>query len=391
MGLLLWSALWRKPTAAVFTLLATTAAFTLFGLMFGLYITKQHMLDRIPNDQAWIFPRFTDIETRGFPIAMEQEIGRIRGVAAIGAYKDFAGYRKDPSDHIYMWLMDRGMRASRPDGPLTSAQWDQLLSDPSGVFVTRTRAEAWNLETGDTFVVTTPPRLRADGGTTWMFHVLGIVPEDYTVRDGRMFGNVGYVQQAASPEFANWGYEFWVRIKDPSHATEVCRAIDQHFATTATPTYCLSIMADALENAKTNVNKVGTILGIAGAGLFMILFLVANAVARSVYERMAEFAVLHALGFRQSYLERLVALEAACPYLLGAVLGTIGAAILVKIPERFVPHDLTFLTVNMFEPGLPGSTLAWAIGAAITLAFLSSAIPMLRLRRRAVSEILAGR
>src|SRR6185295_18152652 len=60
---------------------------------------------------------------------------------------------------------------------------------------------------------------------------------------------------------------------------------------------------------------------IALIGLLMILLLTANVVARSVRERLTEFATLKTLGFSNTKLLGLVMAETAIPCLLGALCG----------------------------------------------------------------------
>jgi putative ABC transport system permease protein len=123
---------------------------------------------------------------------------------------------------------------------------------------------------------------------------------------------------------------------------------------------------------------------VAGAGLFMILFLTANSIARSVTERIPEFGVLQAIGFTNRRLVGLVFAEAAIPCLLGAALGTGIAAGLTGLPTKFAPQGL----------GIPQATVSpsvfvWALGAAAALALISSAFPLLKLWRRHPAELLA--
>jgi putative ABC transport system permease protein len=386
--LLVWAALWRKPAATILMAAATTAAFTLFGLMIGLYETRQEMLDSARTDEIFVNMRYSDDpDTTGLPLSVGAQIERVDGVASVGAYKWFGGYRANPKDQIGIITVSEGMEGARPDAPITPAQWRQLFSNPSGVLVTRERAKTLNLKQGDTFPITSRPGLRADGGRTWAFQVLAVVPEIPDFPEGIVIGNMHYIENAAPPAKKSLGYSFWIAIKDAARAAQISRAIDQRFFNSATPTYSISVKADALELAQLNVNKTSMVLTVAGTGLFMILFLVGNAVARSVHERLPEFAVLHALGLRESRLRRLVFMEAAAPCLVGATLGTALAATLTRLPSRGHSMNLNL----MFTPHLPPSVLAWAIVSAALLGLLSSVIPLWKLKRMSVTEILAGR
>ncbi len=386
--LLVWAALWRKPAATILIAAATTAAFTLFGLMIALHMNVQQIVDSARPDQLFVFMRYSDDpNTTGLPLATGAQIERVDGVVSAGAYRWFGGYRANPNDQIGIFVVSEGMQGARPNAPITSAQWRLLFSNPDGVLITRERAKALNLKEGDIFPVTSAPGLRADGGRNWVFRVLAVVPEDPQWADGVVMGNMHYIENAAPAANKSLGYSFWVSIKDPRRATEISKAIDRGFINSATPTYSISATADAQDLVRLNVNNATMILSVAGAGLFMILFLVANALARSVRERLPEFAVLHALGLRESRLRRLVFMEAVFPCLSGATLGTILAAVLTHVPARRVPSNLGIL----LTPHFPLAVVIWAMVSAILLALLSSAIPLLKIKRMSVAEILAGR
>ena len=129
-------------------------------------------------------------------------------------------------------------------------------------------------------------------------------------------------------------------------------------------------------------------LCIGGAGFAMVLFLTANAIARSVRERVPEFAVLKTLGFHAAHLLSLVFIESVIPCVLGAVLGTAMAILLGRWSAHLLPQYLTrMLTASLAT--LP--VLALAVALAVLLALASCAMPMLRLRRLSVADALAGR
>ncbi len=391
--LLVWVALWRKPAATILTCAATTAAFTLFGVMAGLLDTRQQFLRFARMDHIFVNMRYPDSPYTGLPLAVGAKIAQIPGVIAVGAFRWIGGYRRGPEDEIDIFTVTEGMRYARPDEPITPPQWDLLFSMPNGVLVTRGLARKLNLEEGDTFPITTAPGTRADGGTTWIFQVLAVVPEDPRWPTGVMVGNATYVENTVPIAMRDLGYSFEIRIEDASRAEEISRLIDRRFANSGTPTYCIPAQADAAENAKTNIHRTSMMLGTAAAGLFMILLLVASSVARSVHERMAEFALLNALGFRAARLERLVFAEAAFPCLFGAVFGTLLAAALIQLPTRLLPSGFASdsTLIEMSTSGLPLVVLAWAIVSAALLACLSSVVPLMKLRRVDVADVLAAR
>jgi ABC-type lipoprotein release transport system permease subunit len=379
------AALWRKPAATILTVGATTAAFVLFGLMIALYEAKTRMLYSARLDQIFVVPRYLPrppLQYLGMPLAVGAQIERMDGVAAVGALNGIGSRERGPGDSIN--LVNEGMQSSRPDAPITPAQWKMLFSTSTGTLVSRSAARKWHLKEGDSFPVTT---LNDEGAITYAFQVLAVVPDDPQWDEGVIWGNLKYLENTAPRERRGRANIFWISIKDASSATRICESIDHRFANSATPTYSIPVKADRERQASLNINRIGTMLGVAGAGLFMILFLVANAVARSVHERLTEFAVLHALGFRESQLRRLVIMEAAFPCVLGAIAGTTLAGLLIRVPTRTLSNNFDLI----LAPTLPFAVVLWAGGSAILLALLSSALPLVKLNRTSVAEILAGR
>ena len=125
---------------------------------------------------------------------------------------------------------------------------------------------------------------------------------------------------------------------------------------------------------------------IALADMFMVLFLTANGIAQAVRERIAEFATLKTIGFSDTGVIALVFAEAALPCLLGAGLGVGLAAVISHVMPMFLPAG----------QGLPVPTMSvmvfvWAALSAAVVAFASSALPALRLRRMDIATALSGR
>jgi putative ABC transport system permease protein len=124
--------------------------------------------------------------------------------------------------------------------------------------------------------------------------------------------------------------------------------------------------------------------GVSAAGLFMILFLIANAIAQSVRERAAEFAVLKTLGFSDAGVMTLVFAEAAIPCLLGAVAGfAIAMALASKIASLSALQKM-----NVAPPTLSLAVLAIGLAFAALVAFASAAMPAWRMRRLDIASAL---
>ncbi|HEV2271811.1 MAG TPA: ABC transporter permease [Steroidobacteraceae bacterium] len=368
--------------------LAVTAAFTLFGLMAGLHVTYEHLIASARMDRLDINARFPFASSRGplLPIALREQIARIPGVLAVGSYYWLWGHYQNPHRTARIIAVDRHMHAAWSELPLTSTQWDLLFATPTGVFVSRQAAARLGLAAGDAFPLITAAGLRADGGTTWQFHVLGIVRDDSRI-GAFILGNYGYLDESRPLRDQGYVMGFRVAVSHAAQAAGVSLAIDRHLANSSAPTLTIPDRTNMIYAVNSGFSLAQHVWSIAGAGLFMILLLTANGIAQSVRERTPEFAVLETLGYPHTILMALVFAEAVIPCLAGAVVGTCLANLLTAVPMSFLPSDFS----DIPQPSVSSDVLAWSVGCALLLAAVSAAAPMLRLRRISVTDALAGR
>lgn len=380
---LVGAGLLRRPTEAIFTWLAVTAGFTLFASMIGLNVTYQRAIEGAREDRLMVVSRFFTVLS-GLPIALRERLERVPGVSAVGAFASVCGHRGNEHHLTCVFCADNGMRDAWPF-PVDSVQWNRLMGTLDGVLVSRKAAQRRELKVGDVFTVVVGAGVRADRSNSWPFKVLAIVPDDPEWSRGYMIGNIKYFQNNRPFESQGIVGGFRLGVSDPEHVNDVARRIDRFFANSGTPTQSVSARADAENSARSSVDMALLTRLVAAAGLFMILFLTANTIARSVAERIAEFGLLQAIGFTNLRLIGLVFAEAAIPCLLGAALGTAIAAALAGLPTKLVPQEL----------GIPQATVSpgvfvWSLGAAAVLALISSALPLLKLWRRHPAQLLAA-
>jgi putative ABC transport system permease protein len=156
------------------------------------------------------------------------------------------------------------------------------------------------------------------------------------------------------------------------------------FANSANPTWVVSDKMAAQVAGSYQVNIPLLTEGVSVAGLFMILFLIANAIAQSVRERVGEFAVLKTLGFSDWGVMTLVFVEAAIPCLLGAFAGfAIATALASKIAGLGALQKMA-----VAPPTLSLGVLAMAFAFAALVAFAGAVMPAWRMRRLDIASAL---
>jgi len=379
---LIWAALWRKPLRTILTFLAAVAAFTLFGLAIGLNATYSGMIARARADRVYINPHFLEF---GFLTrAQRDRIARMAEVREIGVSDFFLGYYRDPKNEVVPWFLDQGMQRAYPELPLTPAQWSQLQAEPSGVFLDNLTAARLGLKAGDSMPVLTAAPSRQDGSRLWPFHMLGVFENPPWARGGLTLANYDYYDRTRPLAQAGHVGQLTILLKDPGDAAAFTDRIDRTFASSPNPTFAVTDKATEQNGAIARFNIPLVTQGVSAAGLFMILFLIANAIAQSVRERVAEFAVLKTLGFSDAGVMTLVFAEAAVPCLLGALAGfAIATALASKIAGLSALQKMA-----VAPPTLTLGVLAIAFAFAALVAFAGAAMPAWRIRRLDIASAL---
>jgi putative ABC transport system permease protein len=304
---LVWAALMRRPTRAILTLLSVMIAFTLFGLTLGMNVTFAAVEANARTDRIWTDARFGG----PMPLAEAEEMQKLPGVAAVGAQGFVNGYHQDPKKRAFAMFLNPGMRKVMNDWPLTSRQWDLIENNRSGVVISKLQAMQWNLKPGDNFTITSPAVPRTDGNT-WTLQVLDVADDITYMSNGYMMGNFDFYDQSRPPAQRGKAGQYLVLITDPTRTAEIAQQIDDHFANSPTPTSSWTEKA-VLDISNSGLDFATVDRDVALAGMFMVLFLTANGIARSVRERFGELAMLRTLGYGDSAVIALVFWEAESP------------------------------------------------------------------------------
>ena len=380
---LIAAALWRRPVETILTFLAVTAGFMLFASMMGLNVTYRRAVEGVPDDRLLVISRFPST-SGGLPIGMEERLRRVPGVAAVGAWASVCGHFGAEQKFTCVFTVDGGMREALPF-PIDVGDWKRLMVTLDGALISRTAAERLNLKVGDTIPMVVAAGARGDGSNSWPFKVIGIVPDSPEWPHGYRVGNLKYFRNSRPLQLQGMIGGFRLGLSDHAKADEVARSIDHFFANSGTPTRTYSAREEAAYSQSSIGDMALLTRLVAGAGLFLILYLTANVLARAVKERTAELGVLQAIGFTNLQLMGLVFAEAAIPCVLGAELGTGLAALLTALPNSWFPKGF-----DMPEATVSSAVFAEAAGAAVLLALVSSVLPILVLWRRRPAELLAA-
>lgn len=384
---LLWSALLRKPVEALLMLLAITAAFTLFGIMVGLNATYRVVVASARMDRIVVSQKFPDSSPGGMPLALGGVLARVDGVTAVGAEMGLPAYYQTRANAVTVLAMDEGMRTARSEIPLSAAQWDQLQSTPSGVFITRANARRLHLTQGDPFPLVPLDIAAVAGRRSLEFTVLGVMNDDPQWDYRLALANSRYVDSLRSPDQQGLVWEFRLAVRDPSRSGEIAHQIDRRFANSGTATRSQPLRASLQTSANFGLPIEAVTWTVGAAGLFVVLLLVGNAITESIDSRRAEFAVLSTIGFSNAVVYALIFAETLLPCMAGAVIASALSPRLAALPRNLIPPGFAGLPPNMFR----SEELSWALVCALLLSLIVSVVPSLKLQRMNVAAVLSGR
>ena len=379
---LVWASIMRKPARAILTLLSVMLAFTLFGLTIGMNATFAKVQEEARDDRIFSFARFGG----GLPQAIVRQIASLPGVAMVASMDFMAGYTQEPKNRVFVQMMDENVPKVMAEWPITPQQWQLIRDNRQGLLVSKMQADRWHLKAGDTLTIASPSAKKLDGSTSWTFKVAAVTPDMSIFGQGYMFGNYDYMDKARLLSDQGKTGQFRVKVRDASKTVEISQQIESRFANSSTPLQSLTEKVAFDVSTNTGMDIAAVDRDVALAGMFMVLFLTANGLAQAVRERFAEFATLKTIGFSDNGVIALVFAEAAIPCVLGAALGIGLAAIVSNVIPRFLPPG----------QGLPIPTMSvmvfvWAALSAALVAFISAALPALRLKQMDIATALSGR
>lgn len=197
--------------------------------------------------------------------------------------------------------------------------------------------------------------------------------------------NVAYVhlpflQQATPSGSLGVVTGFVVRVDDPAQLDSVASLIDDEFRHDVEPTYTSPEKAFIAQAGADVVNLVGFTHYLGWGCLIAVLALIANAIVLSVQDRIREHAVLQTLGFRSGLIARLILAEGLIVGIIGGLLGTAGAALLVHYGQFTLSNEGLHILVSL-DPATLGMGLAIAAGVGV----LAGLVPALQAGRREIA------
>jgi len=376
---LVWSALWRKKTRTIFTLLSIVVAFMLFGMLQGVNSAFNATVDRANVNRLIVASAVSFTES--LPYSYLSQIETVPGVEAVSHQSWFGTYFQDPKNIVFSFPMeaDRFVRVSS-EYQIPPDQLDALRRTRTGAIVGEDLAKKYGWKIGDRVSLHSTIWTKIDGTSDWPFDIVGIyrVADDPN-RNSEFYFNYAYFDAARSFGKGSVGWCI-VKVSDPAQSASIAQTIDKHFANSSyeTETKTEKEFQQSFLKQIGDINFIVT--RILFAVFFALLFATGSSLMQSVRERIPELAVLKTLGFTDQGVLVLVFAESLLLCVLAALAGLAVAAAL------FPGFKDVFGVVR-----LPPAVIAEGVIMAALLALLTGLPPAWRAKRLNIVDALAGR
>jgi putative ABC transport system permease protein len=382
---LVWSALLRRKTRTLFTLISVIAAFLLFGLL-------DSVRDAFANAGQSVAgaSRLITISKVSFmvslPKSLDMRIAAVPGVAAVTYANWFGGIYQDPKNFFANEAVAPNFFDVYSEFRMPAAEQRAFKDTRTGAVVGESLARRFHWKIGDQIPLQATIFPQKSGSNTWIFDLVGIyhvANAREKAGEGAMFFHWKYFDEARA--FGNGRVGWYIeKISRPKDADRIAHAIDAISANSGHETKTQS--EDAFQASfVSQFANIGLIVGsIMGAVFFTLILLTGNTMAQTVRERIPELAILKTIGFSSRSILGLVLAESVLLLAIGGAAGLALADLAVSVIRSRLGEQIPMLPV-----GLP----IWLQGLGLIglIGLLVGALPARRGMRLRIVEALAGR
>jgi putative ABC transport system permease protein len=382
---LIWSALFRRKTRTIFTIVSVIAAFLLFGLLNSVrdaFASAGHNVAGVSR----LITMSKESLVVTLPKSLLMQIQSVPGVKAATYGNWFGGYYQDPKNQLVTIAVAPNYFDVYSEFKLPASELQAFHSTRTGAVVGESLAQHFHWKIGQQIPIEATIFPQKGGSNTWTFDLVGIYHVDdprLKGEEGQLFFNWDYFDQATAfgGGTAGWYVE---QLAQPKQADQVAHAIDALSANSDHETKTQSV--DAFTAAwVSQFADIGLIVGsIMGAVFFTLILLTGNTMAQAVRERIPELAILKTIGFSNRSVLSLVLAESVLLLALGGAVGLAIATLAVNgIRLKLGPQI----------PMLPVGSAAWlsGIGLMIAIGLVVGVLPAQRGMRLRIVDALSGR
>lgn len=305
------------------------------------------------------------------PLTYSSKIRQIDGVSAVSHANWFGGVYVTEKNFFPQFAVHAANYFDLyPEFVVPAEQMRNFLRDRKGAIVGRKTADNYGFKIGDQVTLR---------GTifpgNWEFVVRGIYDGAEAKTDtSQFFFQWEYLNETmkkTAPRRANTVGVYIVSLASADRAGEVAAAVDQTFRNSLAETLTETEQAFQLGFVSMVEAIVVAIRIVSLLVIFIIMAVMANTMAMTVRERMAEYATLKALGFGPGHLTLLIFGESLAIAGFGAA---VGIALTFPVADTFGRAMGKFLPVFNVNP----DTIYMQIAAGLIVGSVAALVPCVR-------------
>lgn len=313
------------------------------------------------------------------PLGYRDKIRSVDGVRSVSYANWFAGIYQDPKNFFPQLAVEpRTYFDMYRDYLVPADDFAAFLRDRKGAVIGRKLADTHRLKVGDVM----PLRGTIYPGT-WEFTIRAIYDGAEQKTDtSQMFFHWDYLNETVKKRGRGRADQvgiYLVDVTDADRAAEVSQAIDALFRNSLAETLTETERAFQIGFVKQTEALVVAIRIVSYVVIAIILAVMANTMAMTARERLAEYATLKALGFSPAFVAALIFGESLA---IAAVGASAGIALTFPVGDWFAQRVGTLIPV--FE--VSAQTVALQALCALAVGVAAAIIPGRRAARVRIVE-----
>ncbi len=310
------------------------------------------------------------------PIYYRDRIRSLDGVTAVSLSNWFGGQYKDatPTNFFAQFAIDpANFFDLYPEFITKPEELAAFKKDRRGAMVGRLLADLHGFKVGDVI-----PLKGTIYPGNWELVVRGIYePRDETTITRQLYFQWDLLNEEIKKRYPRRAEQvgvFIVGIADGSRAAEISQAIDKEFRNSLAETLTETEKAFQLSFIAQTETIVMAVRIVSFVVIVIIFAVVANTMAMTARERLAEYATLKALGFSPGFVASLIVGESVVLTALG---GGLGILVTFPVAAAFKSALGTFFPVFKVAP----DTVMLQVASALVVGVLAGILPSIRAAR----------
>ena len=368
----------RHRLRTALTMLGLVVAVCAFGLLRT--IVDAWYAGAEASSSTRLITRSATSLTVPLPLAYAERLRAVDGISGVSWSNWFGGIYITERNFFPQFAVDPPTYlALYPEFVVSDAARVAWLRDRKGALVGRKLATKFGWQIGDNI----PLRGTIYSGT-WNFTLRGIYDgADAGVDENQMLFHWKFINEtvrARNPKRGDYVGVFVLGIRDPNNAAVISQRVDAQFRNSVAETLTETEKAFQLGFVAMSEAILIALQAVSFIIVVIIMAVMANTMAMTARERLAEYATLKALGFAPGFVVRLLFGESLLIALIGGLAG-----VLLTLPLAAAFAGATGSLFPVFR--VSEVTIALQLGAALVVGVVAAAWPSWKMSR---IDIVAG-